>query len=137
MKHIPMVVLVLLLTSCRFFGAESSELSIKTLPPSVVKTVPQSGDAAVDPALKEISVTFNKDMMTNQMWSWCMQTPETFPEFDKNGIRYTNKRTCVMPVKLQPGRTYVIWINSQKFKSFKDTENNSAVPYLLVFETKK
>jgi hypothetical protein len=48
-----------------------------------------------------------------------------------------DKRTCVMPVKLEPGKTYVIWINSQKFNYFKDTQNNSAIPYLLVFETKK
>jgi len=29
----------------------------------------------------------------------------------------------------------VIWINCKKFDYFKDTEKNSAVPYLLVFQT--
>jgi RNA polymerase sigma-70 factor (ECF subfamily) len=41
-----------------------------------------------------------------------------------------------LPVKLEPGKTYVIWLNSQKFGNFKDTDGKSAVPYLLVFETK-
>ena len=45
------------------------------------------------------------------------------------------KRTCVLPVKLEPGKTYAIWLNSQKFGNFKDTDGRSAVPYLLVFRT--
>ena len=120
-------------------GADTQEeISVKTMPPSVVKTTPQSGDTNVDPSLNEVRVTFSKDMMTNQMWSWCSQTPETFPEIDKTRIRYLkDKRTCVLPVKLKPGQTYIIWINSQKFNHFKDTNLNSAVPYLLVFQTRK
>ena len=46
-------------------------------------------------------------------------------------------RTCVLPVKLEPGKTYAMWINSQKHNAFRDTGNNSAVPYLLVFETRR
>jgi Bacterial Ig-like domain len=130
----------LLLTVVLLVGAAMAEnlpnLTVKSLPPSVVKTVPRAGDIAVDPNLKEISVTFSKDMMTEEMWSWYSQSPDTFPEIDKAGIRYLKDgRTCVLPVKLQPGKTYIIWINSQKFNYFKDTEKNSAVPYLLVFQT--
>jgi hypothetical protein len=118
-------------------GSEGkAEITVKTMPPSVVKTVPQAGDTEVDPSRTEITVTFSKDMMTKEMWSWCSLSPETFPEIDKTKIRYLkDKRTCVLPVKLQPGKTYVIWINSQKFNHFKDTEKNSSVPYLLVFQT--
>jgi RNA polymerase sigma-70 factor (ECF subfamily) len=39
-------------------------------------------------------------------------------------------------VKLEPGKTYVSWLNSQKFGNFKDADGQSAVPYLLVFETR-
>ena len=118
-------------------GAQDrTEITVKTMPPSVVKTVPQAGDTKVDPSLKEITVTFSKEMMTKAMWSWCSQSPETFPEIDKSKIRYLkDKRTCVLPVKLKPGKTYIIWINTQEFNHFKDVENNSAVPYLLVFQT--
>jgi hypothetical protein len=40
----------------------------------------------------------------------------------------------VLPVKLEPGRTYALWLNSG---NFKDSGGQRAVPYLLVFETKK
>jgi RNA polymerase sigma-70 factor (ECF subfamily) len=42
----------------------------------------------------------------------------------------------VLPVKLEAAKTYVIWVNSQKFGNFKDAEDRPAVPYLLVFRTK-
>jgi RNA polymerase sigma-70 factor (ECF subfamily) len=113
------------------------EISVETMPPSVIKTVPQAGDTNVDPSLKEISVTFSKEMMTNDQWSFLHYTLETFPQIDKNNIRFLDKRTCVLPVKLKPGKTYVIRINSQQYNYFMDKNGNSAVPYLLVFETRK
>jgi len=119
-------------------AAHGAEVTVETMPPSVVKTVPQAGDTKVDPSLKEVRVTFSKDMLIREMWSWCSQSPETFPEIDKTKIRYLeDKRTCVLPVKLESGKTYIIWINTQKFNYFKDTKKNSAVPYLLVFQTRK
>lgn len=136
MKQTVILILAAIFVVSACMAEDKPQISIKTMPPSVIKTVPQAGNAAVDPSLKEVSVTFSKDMMTKEMWSWCTQSPETFPEIDKTKIRYLkDKRTCVLPVKLQPGKTYVIWINSQKFNYFKDTEKNSAVPYLLVFQT--
>ena len=107
------------------------------MPPSVIKTVPQAGDTNVDPSLKEISVTFSKDMKTNNQWSWLHYTLETFPQIDKNNIRYLDKRTCVLPVKLKPEKTYVIRINTQQYNYFKDKNGKSAIPYLLVFQTRK
>ncbi len=115
-----------------------AEVSVRTMPPSVVKTVPQAGDVNVDPSLREVRVTFSKDMMTKQMWSWAMNSRETFPEINADRIHYLkDRRTCVLPVKLKPGKTYVIWINSQKYNAFRDTRNNPAAPYLLVFQTRR
>jgi hypothetical protein len=108
--------------------------SVKTMPPVVVKTVPVSGDAAVDAKLKEIKVTFSKDMQTKKMWSFVQVSKDTFPK--AGDPKYIDKRTIVLPVTLQPKKTYVIWINLGKNNSFRDTSGNSAVPYLLVFETK-
>ena len=138
MKHF-FTALIFLIFAIGTAGVQGGpNLFIDNLPPSVVKTFPQSGTRNVDPSLKEVRVVFSKDMMTEQMWSWCYQTPETFPEIDKNRIHYLkDKRTCVLPVKLKPGKTYVIWINTEKFKNFRDIQNNPAVPYLLVFETRK
>ena len=119
-------------------SVHAQEVTIESMPPSVVKTIPACGDTKVSATTKQIKVTFSKDMMTKQMWSWCMQSPDTFPEItNQKGIKYLqDKRTCILPVKLKPGKTYAIWINTQKNNAFRDTKGNSAVPYLLVFKTK-
>jgi len=108
--------------------------SVKSLPPVVVKTVPVSGSTAVDAGLKEIHVTFSKDMQTKKMWSFVQVSKDTFPQ--AGDPKYTDKRTIVLPVTLQPKKTYVIWINSGKHNAFRDVNGNPAVPYLLVFETR-
>ena len=127
---------VFVASACLVAGlAWGQEPSVKSMPPSVVKTVPQSGDTSVDAATtKQIAVTFSKDMMDGT-WSWAQLSPETFPKMDGQP-RYQDKRTCVIEVALEPAKTYVIWVNSDKHKNFKDTDGNSAIPYLLVFQTK-
>jgi hypothetical protein len=116
--------------------AEDKEVTVKTMPPSVVKTTPQAGETAIDPATKEIRVTFSKDMLTDRMWAVVQTSKETYPSVDGKIHYLEDKRTCVIPVKLAPGKTYVLWFNRGQFNSFRDTDNNPAVPYLLVFQTK-
>lgn len=110
-------------------------LTVATAPPVVIKTTPEAGAADVDPNLKTIKVTFSKDM-TDGSWSWVKLSDESFPKSDGKPHYEKDKRTCVLPVKLEPGKAYTIWLNSEKFGNFKDTDSRSAVPYLLVFETK-
>jgi len=114
-------------------------ISLDSMPPSVVKTVPQAGDDNVDPGVKEIRVTFSKEMVTDRMWSFCQISDDTFPKRrEGQEIGYLpDKRTCVMPVELEPEKTYVIWFNRGRFNSFRDTDNHPAVSYLLVFRTGK
>lgn len=106
-----------------------------SFPPVVVKTVPAAGAAGVDPALREVRVTFSKDMMTKEMWSFVYANPAAFPKI-AGPIRYIDARTCVLPVSLEPGTTYGMWINSKEHSSFRDVGQRPAVPYLLVFETR-
>ena len=101
-----------------------------------MKTVPEAGADGVNPKLTEIKVTFSKDMQDGT-WSWSTLSKESFPNVDGKPRYLSDKRTCVLPVKLEPGKTYAIWVNSEKFDNFKDTGGRSAVPYLLVFKTKK
>jgi len=115
----------------------AKEISVKTMPPSVVKTVPEAGDTAVDPGLKEITVTFSKEMKTNRMWAVCQISKETFPATAGQIHYLSDERTCVVPVRLERGKTYVLWFNRAQFNSFRDKENNPSVPYLLVFKTKQ
>ena len=137
MRRVVMMVIVgVFVISAGIILAEK-KITVQSMPPVVVKTTPQAGDTGVDPSLKEISVTFSKEMMTKDMWSWVMVSKETFPQI-VGEIRYPDdKRTCVAPVKLEPGKTYAIWFNSADNNAFRDKDNNPAVPYLLVFQTRE
>ncbi len=137
MLRVVMILLVgMLATGIGIVQAEN-KLTVHTMPPVVVKTFPQAGDTAVDPSISEISVTFSKEMMTQEMWSWVIVSKESFPQL-VGDVRYLNdKRTCVAPVKLEAGKTYAIWFNSVKYNAFRDKNNNPAIPYLLVFQTRE
>ena len=74
--------------------------------------------------------------MQDRSWSWVQASKEIFPTLDGKPKYLADKRTCVLPVKLRPGKTYAIWLNAQKFENFKDTDGRPALPYLLVFKTK-
>lgn len=115
---------------------KDDSVSVKSMPPVVVKTIPQAGDTAVDAAaIAEIRVTFSKEM-ADKSWSWSQISDESFPK-SAGKIHYDkDNRTCIMPVKLEPGKTYVIWLNPPKFQGFRDSEGNAAIFYPLVFQTK-
>ena len=141
MRKVPSFLFGLLLAAVVTTGpaVAGPQVSVEALPPVVVETFPRAGDTKVDPGIGEIRVTFSKDMMTEEMWSWVIHTKESFPEV-VGPVRYLDDgRTCVAPVKLEPGRTYAIWFNSPNYRhnAFRDTGNNPAVPYLLVFQTRK
>jgi hypothetical protein len=105
-------------------------------PPVVVQTVPESGAANVNPALTELRVTFSEPMQ-NGSWSWTKWGDNNFPEMTGQPRYLADGRTCVLPVRLRPGQVYAIWLNSDYHQDFKDRGGQSAIPYLLIFETRK
>lgn len=117
---------------------EGGDKKVTDALPVVVKTVPAAGDEAVDPGLKEIRVTFSKEMM-DKSWSWATDTGRgaVLPSGDNKPFFDKDKKTNVLPVKLEPETTYAVWINGGKFMSFMDTDKNPSLPYLLVFRTGK
>jgi Bacterial Ig-like domain len=125
-----------LLLASAMFVAGADEITLDTARPVVIKSVPESGSAAVDPSTTEIRVTFSKEMQPG-VWSWGMVNKESYPGSSESPKYLEDKRTCVLPVKLQPGKTYAVWINTEKLLNFKDTKGLSAVPYLLVFKTRE
>ncbi len=131
-----MTILAALVVGLVGFAARANEVTLESTPPVVVKTVPAAGANDVDPKLTEIRVTFSKDMEDGS-WSWATLSEESFPKGDGKAKYLADKRTCVLPVKLEPGKTYAIWVNSDKVRNFKDADGRSAVPYLLVFKTTK
>jgi RNA polymerase sigma-70 factor (ECF subfamily) len=116
-------------------AVSAQDQTIETMPAVVVKTIPESGSSDVAPGVAEIRVTFSKKMAAHS-WSWATawqgSTPEIIgkPSYDADG------KTCVLKVKLESGKTYGYWINSEKFHNFKDRQGISSVSYLLVFKTK-
>ncbi len=114
--------------------AGATEVSLESAPPVVVKTVPVAGATDVDPGLPEMRVTFSKAMLDGS-WSWSTWGEENFPEMIGKPRYLPDGRTCVATVKLQPGKFYATWLNSDKFKNFKDANGQPAVPYLLSFRT--
>jgi hypothetical protein len=106
-----------------------------SLPPVVVRTTPVSGARDVAPGIVELSVTFSKDMV-DESWSWCTAWDDSMPETIEQAHYLEDHRTCVIKAKLEPGRTYATWLNSDKFENFRDVDGSPALPYLLIFETK-
>jgi RNA polymerase sigma-70 factor (ECF subfamily) len=113
---------------------KDADVSLATAPPVVVKTVPQAGSEGVNSSLNEIRVTYSKDMKDGT-WSWSTWGVNTFPQTAGKPHYLPDKRTCVLPVHLEAGKTYAIWLNSENFQNFKDSGGRRAVPYLLIFKT--
>lgn len=115
-------------------SASADDISPTSIPPVVVKTVPESGATNVPAGETEIQVTFSKPMMSNS-WSWSTAWQDSEPEFIGTPAYDTDSKTCTVKVNLEAGKTYGFWLNSQKFQNFKDILGRPAVPYLLVFQT--
>jgi hypothetical protein len=103
--------------------------------PVVVKTVPEALSTDVPPGEFEVKVTFSKPMM-DQSWSWCTVWDDSNPQATVGPQYSADRRTCSMRVKLEPGKCYGYWLNTERFRHFQDPQHRAAVPYLLVFSTK-
>ena len=102
--------------------------------PVVVATSPANGATGVDPALAEISVTFDRPMQDGN-WSWCYENVEDFPKLNGSPHYLDGRTTNVLPVLLEPGKTYVIWINAETYMGFKDEAGTPVAPYKFTFAT--
>ncbi len=109
---------------------------VDSMPPVVIKTVPEAGEKDVAPGEVEIRVTFSKKM-TDQSWSWSSAWQDSDPKILGKPRYEKDGKTCVLKVKLEPNKSYGYWVNSAKFRNFRDKQGNPAVPYLLVFQARK
>jgi hypothetical protein len=128
-----LIIPIALLLAC-VEKSSAAEITLESAPPVVVKTSPTAGAVDVAPTLQEVRVTFSKAMKDGS-WSWSTWGEENFPKLGGDPRYLADGRTCVLPVKLEPGKFYAIWLNSEKFKNFKDPAGHPAVPYLLTFKT--
>jgi len=109
---------------------------INSMPAVVIKTVPESGSKNVTPGEMEIKVTFSKEMADGS-WSWSTAWQGSTPELIGKPKYEADGKTCVVKARLEPNKAYGYWLNSEKFRNFKDRQGRASVPYLLVFETTK
>lgn len=117
-----------------FAGLLPVYASEKSIPPKVISTTPQNGSQSVDPSITDISVTFSEPMM-DKSWSWSYEDKGKFPQMTGQPY-YVNNTKCVLPVKLEPKKEYVIWINTVRFRNFKSKAGIPAEPYKFTFRTR-
>jgi hypothetical protein len=104
----------------------------KTPYPQIIKTSPKRGATSVDPALKEITVTFDRDMSQGMSWTG---GPPLFPPSDESRqAHWSDARTCVLPVKLKKGAFYRVGINSTSYQNFRASDD-VPVPASAIFFT--
>lgn len=101
--------------------------------PKVVSTSPATLSNQVSPDLKEITVTFDQAMMDGS-WSWT-GGGDTFPELNGKPHYDATGKMCTLPVKLKPGKTYWVGINSPSHKNFQTAERVPAKRYIIAFST--
>jgi RNA polymerase sigma-70 factor (ECF subfamily) len=113
-------------------AADDNDLETEPPPPRVVNTIPASGATEVSVQTREIVVVFDQDMLPGFSW---IAGPH-FPKADGAPV-WRDKRTCVLPVKLERGKFYRIGINSSedKFQNFTNEHGRPAFPSVLTFVT--
>jgi len=106
----------------------------KSAGPKILFTKPADGATEVDPSLAEITVTFDQDMGAG--FSWTGGGPE-YPQRPAGAqAQWRGKRTCVLPVKLEPGHHYRVGINSPSYRNFCSAGGAPVEPSSINFTTK-
>jgi beta-lactamase regulating signal transducer with metallopeptidase domain len=118
-------------------GNESAEVPRRprTNWPTIASTDPKVGATDVDPNLKEISVTFDRDMDTGG-FSWTGSGPNYPPTPEGSGATWVDKRTCILPVQLKRGSFYRVGINSSSYQNFRSATGVPAETAAIYFATR-
>jgi methionine-rich copper-binding protein CopC len=100
--------------------------------PEIVSTQPAIGATDVDPALKEIRVTFDQAMAGGFSWTG---GGDVFPKTTDKPRWEADKKTCVLPVELAEGKFYRIGINSSSHRNFQSESGLPAEFRVIHFVT--
>ncbi len=101
--------------------------------PRVMRTVPKAFADNVPASLGRICAMFDQTMLDGD-WSWT-GGGDTFPKSAGKVFYDATRRTCTMPVKLEPGHVYWVGINSPSHQNFKATDGTPAERYVILFAT--
>jgi hypothetical protein len=73
--------------------------------------------------------------MQDRSWSWT-GGGETYPQITGKMSYDVSKTTCTLPVKLEPGKTYWVGVNSPSHQNFKSAQGVPARRYVVLFATR-
>lgn len=102
--------------------------------PRVVALDPPQGATDVDPATTVLRATFDRPMEAS--WSWVTEGSDSFPPTTGDAYFEKDAKTAALPVALEPGKSYVVWLNSGEFQLFRDLEGTPAPPLRWTFTTR-
>ncbi|MEO2014075.1 MAG: M56 family metallopeptidase [Fuerstiella sp.] len=102
--------------------------------PEIVETQPAAGSTNVDPALKELRVTFDRDMGEGMSWTG---GGDAFPKIPDGGKPEWSQdgRTCTIPVSLQADHKYTPGLNSLSHNNFQSKWGVPIKPVVYTFRT--
>lgn len=117
-----------------FFDAWAKELPDPSASaPVLVSSTPASGAEEVDPSLVLLRFEFDRPMQPD---SWSITgSPEEQPRMEGTPSYDAERRTLSVPVRLEPGRSYRLWLNSERFQGFKSAQGVPLAPVEIRFRT--
>lgn len=125
---------LLLLPAC---GASGGDSGFAPDAPVVIDSSPGDGEEDVDASLTQITATFS-EAMDLAGWSWVTEVGRSAPSI--TGLPfYVDELTTVLPVRLEPATTYVIWVNSpddRELRNFTNHDGVSARAHRIRFTTR-
>lgn len=134
--------LTLLLLSSLFLSACDAGTA-DTTPPTVVSLMPSNALEGADESkqvdaasVTKLQVTFSEPMM-DHAWSFAYQDESKFPTLAGDPSYSEDHMTVSLPVSLEPGKDYEIWLNSENYDGFRDEHGNALEPYQWTFSTKE
>jgi hypothetical protein len=102
--------------------------------PKIVETEPANGATGVDPSLKLLRINFNVPM--GEGFSWTEGLGEFPPTPEGQAARWSrDRRTCLLPVMLEPGRKYTIGVNAPYAINFQSKFGVPVAPTSFSFTT--
>lgn len=109
-------------------------MMVLAVPPRVVGAVPDHGDSAVSPDVREVRVEFDQDMAPGR-WSICGGGP-MYPKIDQKP-RWESARVLVIPVALEAAHEYRISINCPAAQNTRAATGEPAEVTPIWFRTAK
>ena len=106
---------------------------VRAAAPMVAITSPDNGETDVSPEVTEIRIEFDQPM--NPGGRSIVGGGDSFPKISGE-LKWTDSKTMVVPVALEPDHEYHFSINSDTFKGFTSAAGESAEWYPVSFTTR-